>query len=305
MMKRKFFLLLFIFSITLISAQNFSYRLNKPDSLFIGTPFDLRIEIITALADSIFVPQIDTMDVFVLKGNIRSWVETSPSDKKTTIEYTFQPFDTGEHTLPKLELSVRSDGKLKSFQTDPIPLIIYSVLQDSTGEMRDIAPPIKMNFGFWDYAAAFLIVFILIGVVILLKKILRKKPKITEKKIITDDRSAFEKAMELLEKLKSKKLLENGKFLPLHFELSYILRFFLENQYHIHAMEMTTSEIREHFLPQNSKEKSLVMEFLLFADRIKFAKFIPEYEQSKAAMEWLESYILSYKEVVDKEKENA
>jgi hypothetical protein len=303
MKKIIYFSLLLIFTFYLF-GQEFNYQIVKPETLYIGTPIQMEMEIITAANDSIFVPQIDTLDIFVLKPPIKSNEEQLETGKKTRIQFTFLPFDTGEHIFPEMEISVKANHELKTFRTVEIPLTIHTVLVDTTLALREIADPIQLHFGFWDYAAIVLLLIFIVAVILFLKKILKKKPLTAQKEKETDTRPAYQKALELLEQTKNKKLLENTKFLQFHFELSHILRFFLEHEYKLNAMEMTTNEIRENLTLENGKEKTEILEFLRFADKIKFAKFVPEYEQSKSALNWLETYLFSFKNKVQKESEN-
>ena len=63
-----------------------------------------------------------------------------------------------------------------------------------------------------------------------------------------------------------------------YFELSQIIREFLEHEYFIRVLEMTTEEIREvlpHFKGKIEWEKNL-MNLLERADKVKFAKDVPD-----------------------------
>ncbi len=63
-----------------------------------------------------------------------------------------------------------------------------------------------------------------------------------------------------------------------YFELSQIIREFLEHEYFIRVLEMTTEEIREvlpHFKGKIEWEKNL-MYLLERADKVKFAKDVPD-----------------------------
>ena len=56
---------------------------------------------------------------------------------------------------------------------------------------------------------------------------------------------------------------------------------------------MTTSEIRS-YLQIDLKEKSKLLDFLIFTDKIKFAKFIPYIKDSEKELKWLEKYLRSF-----------
>ena len=305
-MRKLFIIFTFLYFFQIISAKTFDYYVDKPSSMYIGTPFHVIMELETSLQDSIFIPPVDTLDIFILKGEIKT-EETIEDNKVTsTINYTFQPFDVGEYTFPKLEVNVKKlNGKIESYKTNEFLVMIKSIVPDSTNVIKDIASPVSLRLGLWDYILILLLIVILIGLIYLLRKLFRKKPKKVEKDIVVDTRPAHEIALEMLHKLKNEKLLDKGQFLEYHFQLSYILRFFVEHFYRISAVEMTTTEIRESLQLADHKEKSLILDFLLFADRIKFAKFTPSLEDSDKAYTWLYNYLSSFHNKIEKEGSNA
>ncbi len=296
--------ILLIIFLLLISTKGFSqqieHRLEKPPKLYVGTPFHVLIDITSNKADSIFAPEIDTLDIFILK-NIRSEDEIVKDKKITRLDFTFQPFDTGEFTFPALEFAVQTADSLVVLHTSEFQLNIETVLTDSSQTIHDIADPLKVNLGFWDYFFPLIAIVLLVFIIRMLLKLLRKKTEESPVSQIIDDRPPYLIALELLHNLKKEKLLQKGDFLNLHFRLSFILRLFIELNYHINAVEMTTSEIR-FYLQIDLKEKSKLLDFLIFADKIKFAKFIPEIKDSENELKWLEKYLRSFKPV---EEQNA
>jgi len=288
-----------------LSAQKLEYRLAKPSQLYIGTPFHVFVDITSSIEDSIFTAQIDTLDIFILKENIEETTEILDNEKITHLDFTFQPFDTGEFTFPELEFTIKNKDKLKILKTDEFVLNIISVVPDTTQIIRDIAKPAKLNFGFWDYFFAAFVIALIIFLIIFLKKILKKKDISPEEEIISDTRPAYVIALDLLDRLKEKKLLENGNFLQYHFRLSYILRLFIEKYYKLNAVEMTTSEIRENLQLKDFKEKSEILKFLSSADLIKFAKSIPDLSKSREDTHWLQKYLVGFRKTAIENKNDA
>ena len=274
-------------------AQQIEHRLEKPPKLYVGTPFHVLIDITTNQSDSIFALEIDTLDIFILK-KIHSEDKIEEDKKITRIDLIFQPFDTGEFTFPPLEFAIKTSDSLFVLHTSEFQLNIETVLIDSSQTVRDIADPLKVNLGFWDYFFPLITIILLVFIIRMLLKLLRKKPVEDISTRIIDDRPPYLIALELLHNLKKEKLIKKGDFLNLHFRLSFILRLFIELNYHINAVEMTTSEIRS-YLQIDLKEKSKILDFLIFADKIKFAKFIPELKDSEKELKWLEKYLRSFK----------
>ncbi len=90
------------------------------------------------------------------------------------------------------------------------------------------------------------------------------------------------------------KLPDHGQFIAYWFEITMILRLFIERHYDIKAMEMTTREIRENLVLRDHREKSEILHFLDGADRIKYAKGDSTYKACMNSEKWLENYLKSF-----------
>jgi hypothetical protein len=302
-MKKIIILTLVIFSFLLYS-QELEYQVEKPTKMFVGSPFKVNIQIISSKNDSIYSPPIDTLDVFVLQKQQQQDAVISENKKQTEVQLTFQAFDTGEYTFPELEFTVVSQQQKKTLKTSSFQVKINSVLADSSQAIKDIAPPQKLNLTTWDIIIPILLLGFLIFAILNIYKALHKSKKPASQPKETDNRPAFLKALELLRNLKQKEFLKKGEFLLFYFHLSYILRFFLEKQYNFNAVEMTTSEIRRNYSPQQKQAKTQVMNFLQSADRVKFAKHIPTLQQAHTDLKWLEDFLNSFASIPGQEDIN-
>ena len=278
--------------------------MEKPGKMFVGSPFKVNVQIISGKSDSIYSPPIDTLDVFVLQKQQQQEKVISENKKRTDLQLTFQAFDTGEYTFPELEFTVVSQQQKKTLKTSSFQIKIHSVLADSSQAIKDIAPPQKLSLTAWDIIIPILLLGFLLFAIINIYKALHKSKRPTFQPKETDNRPAYIKALELLENLKQKEFLKKGEFLLFYFHLSYILRFFMEEQYNINAVEMTTSEIRRNFTPQQKQAKTEVMNFLQSADRVKFAKHIPTLQQAQTDLKWLEDLLNSFASLPAQEDNN-
>ena len=296
-----------VLAILMISLLAFSaeleYKLDKPQKLFVGTPFKLHINISSAVSDSIFSTQNDTLDIFILK-NIESSEEINDKIKTTLIDLTYQPFDTGEFTFPELEFAVKTADSLEILKTREFILNIESVITDTTESIKDIAAPLTVNLKFLDYFIPLLIIILIIFAIKYLIKLLKKTKKDFSEPEIIDDRPADIIVLELLNKLKKDDLLIKGDFLNFYFRISLILRLFIELHYKINSVEMTTSEIRTNLILNDHSEKSEILKFLNQADMIKFAKVIPKNSDSELALTWLENYFKSFEKFTTNKSEH-
>lgn len=300
---KKILLFLFILGIPFIVASvELTQELEKPEKLLIGTPFTLHVDISTAIPDSIFLTQNDTLDIFILK-NIDSFEEVSDDIKTTTLDLTYQPFDTGEFTFPELEFAVKVADSLKILKTNEFILNIESVITDSTESIKDVADPLPVNLQFFDYFIPFLVIILIILAVKYLINFIQNSNKDISDFEVVDDRPAYIIALELLRILKEDDLITKGDFLNFYFRISLILRLFIELHYKINSVEMTTSEIRANLVLADHSEKSEILKFLMQADMIKFAKAIPTNSDSEVAMNWLENYLKSFEKFTTNKSE--
>lgn len=275
-------------------AQSLDQKLMKPSKLYVGTPFQLLIEITSDPEDIIYTTPIDTLDVFILR-DMKTEETSLEKQNMTALNMNFQAFDTGEFTFPELEFAVISQTDTTFLRTNEFVLFIDSVVPEENSEIMDIADPLPIKLGFWDYFLPLLALAVLIIVILLIVRLIKAKSHPVKPPQIIDKRPAYEIVLALLADLKKEKFLEKSQYLRFHFRLSYLLRLFLELHYKISTVEMTTSEIKTNLQPNSSQEKSQIMDFLIFADKVKFAKFEPTFDQSQAALAWLENYLTEFK----------
>jgi len=307
-------ILLIIFLVTsgnlIVQAQELDYQIEKPQKIYIGTPIKLHIEITAESGDSIYAQAADSLDVFLLQKEVLQSEEIIDNQKKVKQTLIYQPFHTGEYTFPQLEFTVKTSSGLKFLKTSEFQVNVLSAISDSAQVIKDIADPVKVNLGFWDYFIPILLIFL---IVLLLKYLIRFFRKIRQPEVVEtvkDKRPPWEISLNMLKELSDTDLLENGDFINYHYQLSLILRYFLELEYKIKAVEMTTSEIRTQLKLSDHREKSDILNFLNNADRIKFARYATDIDNSRKAYDWLYNYLLSYKiraenQISDTEDNNA
>jgi hypothetical protein len=294
-MKRRILFLLAMVLPLILAAQELHQNLKKPSKLYIGTPFSIEVEIVSGLQDSIFAPQLDSLDVFFLLGEPKQTEIIEKEQKRNLVTLSFQAFDTGEYTFPELEFLVRTPGNDKILTTHKFVVIINTILPDSASVIKDIASPVTLSLGFWDYFIPILAFILLIVIIRIILKLLKRPGEDEPEPEIIDTRKPFEIAREMLKILIEEKLLERGELIEYYYRLSVILRFFLERQYKINALEMTTSEIRHQLKLADNRAKSEILFLLTESDKVKFARFIPDSALAEKLTSWLDAYLLSFK----------
>jgi len=296
-MKKYIFLILLLTLTLLLNAQKLNYQVEKPKNVYIGTPIKLHVEILTDPADSVFSTVADSLDIFLLQGDIIQSEELVEDVKKINQTLVYQPFNTGEYTFPALEYTVKTSTELTTLQTSEFQVNVLSSIPDSAQAIKDISDPVKINLGFWDYFIPIIVLILMIFLIKYLLKFLKDRRRTEPEQIKKNIRPAWEIALAMLKKLEDSGILVKGDFLNYHYQLSLILRSFLELHYDVKAVEMTTREIRSQLVLDDHKEKTSILKFLIEADKIKFAKFPTNLSESRKAHDWLHNYLLKYKNI--------
>ncbi len=291
--------LIFQSIMSFLLSNSLPIKLIKPDSLFIGTRFKLEVKIPKEENFVIQSPKrVDSEKVDLIKSEFKL--------EKNVYKYllTLAVFDTGKVDVPSIyfyqtsekEGSSTNKSKIDSLKTQSFSVFVLNslTLEDST--LKDIKPPLPYYLKLKDYLFPIFLIIILNILYMVITGLIQKRKlsKIYNEPV--DNRPAWQIAMEMLVLLQKQKLLEKNDWIEYHYQLSLVIRLFLEKQFGVKAVEMTTAEIRDSIDPFFQKRKEL-LELLSFCDMIKFAKYIPPLTRSQFYEKWLETYILEFKPI--------
>ena len=287
-MKRVFFTA-FMFPL-LLWANSFDFT--TEDSLFIGSVIELKVNIIKTKDESLNLPLVDTIVDFELLD----FTQNQNLDT-TQLHYRFIPFRTGEIFFPKLAFKIKKNSEtLDTLFTTQKSFFVHSLIDDSTTTITDIKPPLAIRFGFLEYLIPLSIIAFFVIVFLVARRF--KKNKKLKPNVVVDDRPAHVRALEMLEALTKKNLLDRFEFVQFYFELTYILKLFLELKYSFAAVEMTTFEIRQKMSFSRINNWEAIVRLLEFADMVKFAKQIPPQKETEKSVIWLKIYLQSFDEEI-------
>ena len=156
--------------------------------------------------------------------------------------------------------------------------------------LHDIRPPVPLPENFlWFFI--FLAIFLVIGIIFLLRYYFSKKPTLKKPEII---KSPWEIALERLKGLLAKNLMANGKIKEFYSGLGDIVRHYIEDRYLLKAPEMTTPEFLEHIKresPLKADHKVLLKDFLHCCDMVKFAKYGPTEKEIESSIDAAKKFI--------------
>ncbi|MCF8302774.1 MAG: hypothetical protein K9I94_05805 [Bacteroidales bacterium] len=282
---------LLIISLSLLLWENASSQEVKAvsslskDSILIGDPVTMEITVEAPAGYKVFWPGIgDTLTgkIEVLeKTPVDSSLSSGKNHKSYYRQLTITSYDSGYHAIPPVEFRYRQadDTTVNKVETDAQLLYVNIPQVDLAKDIKDIKDPMEAPVTFRELlpyiGGGLLLILIAVAVWYWLKK--RKKHEeqpvfIKPKPKEPPHRTALNK----LEELMNKKLWQSGKIKEYHTELTDILRRYIEDQFEVRAVEMTSDEILNAFRHRLAKETYKMLEDTLkTADLVKFAKYQP------------------------------
>ena len=336
MKKYVLFLICTLFATISLRAQNVEVE-GKVESteVQVGKPFTLDLSL--KVPYGWFVEwndfAIDTLSeqIDIIK---RSDVErTADADSNVIVrqQLTLMTFDTGQIQLPAVGLtyakSFDDPMRIQAF-TEPIDLyattIVVDTLQPYKPIVEPIAAPVRMKEVFPWILAVLLLALAAFGIWYLLK---HRKPKVdAEGNIIRGPViPPYDKAVDDLKRLREEKMWQSGKVKEYFSLLTDIAREYIEGQFGVNAVEMTTDDILEEIKPLHFSQETYnkLKDTMEVADLVKFAKYsasalesdtslnnmtdfvnesYAQYQQRKAEEEARQSQMKNLKETAEKEE---
>ena len=232
----------------------------------------------------------------------RSDVErTADADSNVIVkqQLTLMTFDTGQVQVPPIALkyarSFDDPNRLKAY-TDPIDLYSTTIAVDTTLAYKPIvepiAAPVQMKEVFPWILAVLLLALAAFGIWYWRRH--RKTKVDADGNIVRGPViPPYDKAVGDLETLRQQKLWQSGKVKEYYSSLTDIAREYIEGQFGVNAVEMTTDDILEeikplHFLQETYDKLKDTMEV---ADLVKFAKYSSSNLESENAMNSMTEFV--------------
>jgi hypothetical protein len=193
--------------------------------------------------------------------------------------YIISGYDSARIVIPPIPITYYNLGSSEpqSVETNEVIVFIHTLEVNPAEEIKDVKDPIRIAL---DWVFWIIIIFIILLVALIAYFLYNKykKPK-EEERIIrrAPPIPIYIKALQSLDKLKEKKLWQQGKVKEYHSELTGIIRKYFEDRYNFHSLEMTTAQqmIVLNRVMDNQKLIDITGGFLANADMVKFAKFVP------------------------------
>ncbi len=214
------------------------------------------------------------------------WLPTGGNPNVLEQRLLLTSFEAGQYSLPPFVIEFTRNGETESTKTGPLALEVATIEVTDSTQLNPIKPIVEEPRTLEDnlpYLIAIAAILLLIGLVFLIRRLTRKKEVPPPPPVIL---KPHEIALQKLQALKEEKLWQKGEIKEYQTELTFIIREYLENQFHVPALESTTDEIIASL-----KKKKLESDWLdrlrkLFqnADLVKFAKSEPPTEIHEQSM---------------------
>lgn len=271
---------------TIVVGQHFDYQ------LFLTIPKDYYVE--WKQFDDTLSKSIDVVEV----GDVVTTPISGSDNVRMTQNLTLTSFDTGYVYVPSIGITYSkslTDSVRRTLYTGEYELYVTTVAVDTTEAFRPIKDVIRQGATTKEVLFAVIAVIVIAGLVYLIIYLSKhKKEKVTtvvEKKKPTIP--AIVTARAKLADMKENELWNSVKTKDYYTDLTDIAREYLEGQFQIDAIEMTTDEIMKEVseLNLNDLTKAKLQNTLITADFVKFAKANPTAEQNKQSFSDINSFV--------------
>lgn len=304
-MKKMFLIVLSLLAFAFgLNAQNVEVEGKVEDkNVQVGKPFTLDLSLKVPygwfvewndFAQDTLSEQIDILK----RGNVE---RTADADSNVIVkqQLTLMTFDTGQIQLPAVGLSYAKsfDDPLRQMAfTKPIDLYATTMAVDTLQPYKPIveplAAPITMKEVFPWLLVVLLIILVGLSIWFFVKK--RKKRIDKEGNIIRGPViPPYDKAVDDLKRLREEKMWQSGKVKEYFSSLTDIAREYIEGQFGVNAVEMTTDDILEEIRPLRFPKETFekLKDTMEVADLVKFAKYSASTLESDTALSDMTDFV--------------
>ena len=258
-------------------AADVTARLITGDTpLTVGDPAELTLEVTHPAGYQVFVLEmIGPWGEFEIQGQSPKTTESNADGSETTRQTIDAVlFAPGTYRSPALAITLSdANGNLSQAMAEPVSLEIMSVLTEQDVEIRDIKPQanvvIPNMMPFVAGGALFVLLLVLLGGWLIYRKLSGRTQ--------VDNRTPEQVAIDELAHIGGLQLAQSGEFTEHYALVTTCLCTYIERQYHVTALEQTTSELKRTLRTTSMSEPLAHSYIELFddSDLVKFADFKP------------------------------
>jgi hypothetical protein len=245
------------------------------ESLTVGDRISFSVTAIVPKGSVVTPPPIDNGLGNIVVKEWNTYKTQRDNSDSVLFSYVITTYVPERCTIPSLPFIVQDGQKSDTLLSKAIPLDVQSVITADTVDIKDLKAQQMSGRAplWWIWVVAFAV--LIIAVIFLYKKLLSKKQQ-PEKSIPL--LPPYEEAIAAIKELEQKKHLSRGLIREYVFELSEILKRYIERRFSVNASEFTTEEMIAWLGVSglDAKIKQSVDWFFRTSDPVKFARHIPE-----------------------------
>ena len=302
--------LCFILLLTMIGALGtrclaqvtFFRGTTQTDTITVGQPFDYQLSLNIPkdynVEWQIFGDTLSKSIDVINAGEVTTTPVSNGDNVIMTQHLTLTSFDTGYVYVPEISVKYSksaTDSIRHTLYTDEAELYVKTIAVDTTQAFKPIKTVRRQGITAKEIFPWGLAVIVLGGIVYLIIRV--SKRRIVVDKVVDDLKEpaipAIVTARAKLAEMKDNEMWNSAQTKDYYTDLTDIARVYLEGQFKIDAVEMTTDEIMREVnsLNLNAETKSKLSETLVTADFVKFAKASPTPDQNKQSFVDINNFV--------------
>ncbi len=221
--------------------------------------------------------------------------KTDDGRRRQELAFKLRTFTTGDYVIPPLAIEyMMPDSSVRYISADPIKIKIMSVLAEGVNADTLAPKPLKAQASLAGKRMTIWLIIIAAAVLGIggVMYYLWRKRRVKVEAAYVDPRPPWEIAYADLAVLKDRDLPAKSELKKFYFELSDIMKRYIDKKFEVNAIDMTTIEIGDA-LVEVDLDKDIHRDFMAFfehGDLVKFAKYIPPEDRPDA--DWASAYDL-------------
>jgi hypothetical protein len=245
------------------------------DSLFIGDRVHLGVVLMVPRASQVVPPATENS---FGKFAVKEWTSDKAEKKNAdslTFHYIITTYSAENCTIPALDFIVAREGGADTLRTQPVPMRLVLVSSPDTASIKDLKP--QQSVGKPSLAWLWIIFALAAGTAafLFIRKYLPKHGKVLR---APPPKPPYDEAMEAIAALEAKQYIAKGMIREYAFELSEIVKRYIERRFDVKAAEFTTEEMLDWIKtsPLDPDCRKSIEWFFSTTDPVKFAKWLPD-----------------------------
>ncbi len=250
------------------------------DSLSVGDRIHLTVSMLVPKTGQVVPPPTDNgFGQFTVKEWTSDKTEKKSADS-LTFNYVLTTYSAEQCTIPSQPFLLTYNKKTDTLHSDAFPMrvvLVPPVTSNDTAQIRDLKKLENAGKPSLLWLWTILCAAAIVAIVFLAKRFIKQKSKPV---YVPPPKPPYEEAIEAILLLEAKQYVVKGMVREYVFELSDIVKRYIERRFETNAAEFTTEEMLDwvRVSPLDSEQRRVLEWFFSASDPIKFAKMLPEQE---------------------------